>query len=82
MVSNLASFYFHFVSKSTMMSFLAGLRFIVNTSLLKNETKGGEHELSLSNGKTPLLLHTPSGKEKGLIISLTGFSVNGNHSEN
>ncbi len=60
-----------------MMSFQAGLRFIVNTSLLKNDRKGEEYELSLSNGKTPLLLHTPSEKEKGLIISLTGFSVNG-----
>lgn len=59
------------------MSSLAGLRFIINTSLLKNNSKGEERELTLSNGKTPLLLYTPSGKEKGLIISLTGFSMSG-----
>ncbi|MFZ4796050.1 MAG: hypothetical protein ACOYMA_01065 [Bacteroidia bacterium] len=60
-----------------MISFLAGLKFIVNTSLLKNKSKGEEHELLLSTGKTPLLLYTPSGKEKGFIISLTGFSMSG-----
>ena len=60
-----------------MISFLAGLRFIVNTSLLKNYSKGKECELLLSSGKTPLLLYTPSGKEKGIIISLTGFSMSG-----
>lgn len=59
------------------MSSLAGLRFIVNTSLLKNNKKGKELELSLSSGKTPLLLYTPAQKEKGLIISLTGFSMSG-----
>jgi len=59
------------------MSFLAGLRFIINTSLLKNNSKGEELELSLSNGKTPIILYTPNQKEKGLIISLTGFSMSG-----
>jgi pimeloyl-ACP methyl ester carboxylesterase len=59
------------------MSFLAGLRFIINTSLLKNNNTGEELELSLSTGKTPLLLYTPTQKEKGLIISLTGFSMSG-----
>jgi len=59
------------------MSILAGLRFIINTSLLKNNSKGVELELSLSSGKTPLLLYTPEQKEKGLIISLTGFSMSG-----
>ncbi len=56
---------------------LAGLRFIINTSLFKNNKIGEEHELSLSNGKIPVLLYTPSKKEKGLIISLTGFSMHG-----
>lgn len=60
-----------------MISFLAGLRFIVNTSLLKNYSKGKDCELLLSSGKTPLLLYAPSGKEKGIIISLTGFSMSG-----
>jgi pimeloyl-ACP methyl ester carboxylesterase len=59
------------------MSLLAGLKFIINTSLLKNESKGEDRELSLSNGKTPVLLYTPTQKEKGLIISLTGFSMSG-----
>lgn len=59
------------------MSFLAGLRFIVNTSLLKNYSNGEERELTLSRSKTPLLLYTPTKKEKGLIISLTGFSTSG-----
>ena len=59
------------------MSFLAGLKFIINTSLLKNYSLGEERELSLSNGKTPILLNTPIQKEKGLIISLTGFSMSG-----
>jgi pimeloyl-ACP methyl ester carboxylesterase len=59
------------------MSSLAGLRFIINTSLLKNNSKGEKLELSLSSGKTPLLLYSPIGKEKGLILSLTGFSISG-----
>jgi pimeloyl-ACP methyl ester carboxylesterase len=59
------------------MSFLTGLKFIINTSLLKNESKGIEKVLTLSNGTTPLLLYTPDKKEKGLIISLTGFSMSG-----
>lgn len=59
------------------MSFLAGLRFIFNTSLLKNNSKGEELELLLPNGKTPVILYTPFQKEKGLIISLTGFSMSG-----
>ncbi len=59
------------------MSFLAGLKFIINTSLLKNESKGVEMELPLSSGKTPILLYAPSQQEKGLIISLTGFSISG-----
>ena len=60
-----------------MISLLAGLRFIIHSSLFKNESKGEEHELSLSSGKTPLLLYTPSQKEKGLILSLSGFSMSG-----
>ncbi len=60
-----------------MISFLAGLRFIIHSSLLKNNSKGEEHELSLSSGKTPVLLYTPSQKEKGIIISLSGFSMSG-----
>jgi len=59
------------------MSILAGLRFIINTSLLKNNSSGEEHELLLSSGKTPLILYTPTQQEKGLIISLTGFSMTG-----
>ena len=59
------------------MSILAGLRFILNTSLLKNNSTGQELELTLTSGTTPLLLYTPNQKEKGLIISLTGFSMSG-----
>lgn len=60
-----------------MISFLAGLRFIIYSSLLKNESKGEEREITLTSGKTPLLLYTPSQKEKGLILSLSGFSMSG-----
>ena len=59
------------------MSILEGLRFILNTSLLKNNSTGQELELTLTSGTTPLLLYTPNQKEKGLIISLTGFSMSG-----
>ena len=59
------------------MSFIAGLRFIINTSVLKDFRLGEARELSLSNGKTPALVHIPTQKEKGLIISLTGFSMSG-----
>lgn len=59
------------------MSIIAGLSFIVNTSLIKNEKKGVEKELTLSSGTTPLLIHTPTKKEKGLVICLTGFSMSG-----
>jgi pimeloyl-ACP methyl ester carboxylesterase len=59
------------------MAIVAGLKFIVNTSLLKNDKSGEEHNLTLSSGKTPVLLYKPAKKEKGLIISLTGFSMHG-----
>ena len=70
-------FHFIFKNKFTLVSFLAGLRFIIYSSLLKNSSKGEEGELLLSSGKTPVLLYTPSQKEKGLIISLCGFSMSG-----
>ena len=60
-----------------MNSFLTGLKFIIHTSVIKNFNKGEERELSLSIGKTPLLLHVPQNQEKGLIISFTGFSMSG-----
>ena len=59
------------------MPLLAGLRLIINTSVLKNDRKGDERELCLSNGKTPMHLYRPTQTEKGLIISLTGFSMSG-----
>ena len=59
------------------MSVLAGLKFIINTTLLKNDSKGEDRELPLSIGTTPVLLYKPTQKEKGLIISLTGFSMSG-----
>ncbi len=60
-----------------MISFLAGFRFIIHSSLLKNESKGEERELTFSSGKKPLLLYRPPHKEKGLILSLSGFSMSG-----
>ncbi len=54
-----------------------GLKFIINTSLTSNRTLGLETEILLSNGKTPGHLYVPSQKEKGFIISLTGFSMTG-----
>jgi pimeloyl-ACP methyl ester carboxylesterase len=59
------------------MSILAGLKFIVSTSFLKNDKQGDERVLNLPNGNTPVLLYCPSKREKGLIISLTGFSMSG-----
>jgi pimeloyl-ACP methyl ester carboxylesterase len=59
------------------MSLLKGLQFILNTSVLKDYAEGEERELSLANGKTPLVLYTPAKQEKGLIITLTGFAING-----
>jgi pimeloyl-ACP methyl ester carboxylesterase len=59
------------------MSISAGLKFIVSTSFLKNDKQGDERVLNLPNGNTPVLLYCPSKREKGLIISLTGFSMSG-----
>ena len=59
------------------MSMLAGLKFILSTSFFKNEKQGEERVLNLPNGNTPVLLYCPSKREKGLIISLTGFSMSG-----
>lgn len=60
-----------------MKSFLDGLKFIVNTSLRKDTSLGVETELLLPKGKTPVIVYTPIGEEKGLIITFTGFSVSG-----
>ncbi|MCF8254686.1 MAG: hypothetical protein K9H61_09455 [Bacteroidia bacterium] len=60
-----------------MKLFLDGFRFIINTSLLKNTAFGEETELTLPNGKTPIILYTPNQKEKGLIITFTGFAMSG-----
>lgn len=59
------------------MSMLAGLKFILSTSFFKNEKQGDERFLNLPNGNTPVLLYCPTKREKGLIISLTGFSMSG-----
>ena len=59
------------------MSILSGLKFIINTSFLKNNMQGEELILKLRNGNTPVLLYAPKKREKGLIISLTGFSMSG-----
>jgi pimeloyl-ACP methyl ester carboxylesterase len=60
-----------------MKLFSEGFQFIINTSLFKNTTIGVETDLSLANRKTPVVLYTPNGKEKGLIITFTGFSMSG-----
>lgn len=60
-----------------MKSTLRGLRFIVYTTILKNSKAGWAYNLPLPNKEIPLLLYPPKGKEKGLIITFTGFSVNG-----
>lgn len=54
-----------------------GFQFILNTSLFKNSEFDSETEIKLPGGKTPILLFTPTKKEKGLIISFTGFSMSG-----
>ena len=60
-----------------MKLFSEGFQFIINTSLFKNTTMGVETDLSLPNRKTPIVLYTPNGREKGLIITFTGFSMSG-----
>lgn len=60
-----------------MKLFLTGFRFILNTTLFKNASLGVETELRLPSGKTPIILYTPTTKEKGLVITFTGFSING-----
>jgi hypothetical protein len=54
-----------------------GLRFIIHTSLRKDSTEGAEKKLVLSSGKVHLIEYVPQKAEKGLIITFTGFSVNG-----
>jgi pimeloyl-ACP methyl ester carboxylesterase len=54
-----------------------GLKFIIYTSLLKDTTLGIEKKLVLSIDEVPVLLTTPNTKEKGLIISFTGFALAG-----
>ena len=54
-----------------------GLRFVLSTAVFKNKDKGVEQELVLAGGKTTVLHYVPAKKERGLIITFTGFSVNG-----
>ncbi len=60
-----------------MKIFLDGLKFIVYTSVIKDSTAGVAKELSLPKGKTPVLVYAPTRKEKGLILTFTGFSMSG-----
>jgi pimeloyl-ACP methyl ester carboxylesterase len=60
-----------------MKLFSEGFKFIINTSFSKNPSLGVETELQLPQGKTPIIVYTPTRKEKGLIITFTGFAVNG-----
>jgi pimeloyl-ACP methyl ester carboxylesterase len=57
--------------------FLDGFRFIIYTSLVKNTAFGEETELALPTSKTPIILYTPNQKEKGLILTFTGFALSG-----
>ncbi|MCG9880414.1 MAG: hypothetical protein MH472_07440 [Bacteroidia bacterium] len=45
--------------------------------MLKNESLGLAAALNLPLGASPALLHVPAKQEKGLIISFTGFSMQG-----
>lgn len=60
-----------------MKLFLKGFRFILSTTVVKNTTLGVETELLLPSGKIPIVLYAPKGKEKGLVITFTGFSMSG-----
>jgi len=66
------NFHFH-----NLKSFLDGLKLIINTSLLKNANKGEAVDILLPNGRTPALVYQPRKKEKGLIITFTGFTMSG-----
>jgi pimeloyl-ACP methyl ester carboxylesterase len=56
---------------------LKGLQFMAYTSLLKNETLGIATTLDMPQGVGNAFVYEPKGKEKGLIITLTGFAMNG-----
>lgn len=60
-----------------MMLFSGGLKFIIYTSLLKDTKLGEEKKLALPADDIPLLLSIPKTKEKGLIITFTGFALAG-----
>ncbi len=59
------------------MSFYQGFNLILRTSILKNSRLGHKRELKLSMRNIPCLLHVPPKKERGIIISFTGFSMSG-----
>lgn len=56
---------------------LRGLKFILYSSLFKDETLGIEQVFKIENSEFSALLYVPQKEEKGLIVSLSGFSVNG-----
>jgi len=55
----------------------SGLQIIAYTSLIKNDALGKEVVLQTTSGKIPVWVHPALKKEKGLIITFTGFSVHG-----
>ena len=54
-----------------------GLKFVYYSSLKKDDIVGDEKKMSLSSGKIPILHYPAPEKPLGIIITFTGFSVNG-----
>jgi pimeloyl-ACP methyl ester carboxylesterase len=55
----------------------SGLQFILYTAVFKKDSLGEEVLLQGPAGPIPVLVYPPKKKEKGLIITLTGFAMQG-----
>lgn len=61
-----------------MRTLLNGFSFVIRTGLAKNPKAGAAYELKLPDDSTiPCRVYHPQKSLKGLIVSLTGFSVKG-----
>ncbi len=60
-----------------MKNLLPGFQFIIYTAFLKNTQLGADTVLTLPDRETPAIVYLPKGKEKGLIITFTGFAIVG-----
>lgn len=54
-----------------------GMQFIYYSSLKKNDSAGDEKKVKLASSTIPILYYAVPDKPLGIIITFTGFSVNG-----